>query len=149
MPKPPSMLSVSLADREVLKQIADSESVPPSVANHARILLLKTRGMSNEEIGSQLNVSANTVKLWVKRYREREPGCDLLKLLSIGEGRGRKKDFSDEDIAWLKAMNEGRDETGEATTEFTRRIQEEADGAGHSRMSKVSRTSVRRILGEK
>lgn len=146
MPKPPSVLSISQADRRQLEQIAESKSAPPSLARRARILLLKSRGMSNGEIASELDVNINTVSLWVSRYRNRDADCDLIKLLSVAEGRGRKREIDDEAIAWLKSMNEQREADGEDSVSFTRRINAEAEKAGHSRMSTVSRTTVNRIL---
>ena len=57
-------------DAEVLHGWLRTESLPQSIGQRARILLLLASGLSPREVGEQLQVSAPVVFKWRKRYQE-------------------------------------------------------------------------------
>jgi len=80
-----SRLILTDEDRAGLERIAGSPSLPFRAVRQARGLLLAGEGVSNEEIGRQVGVSANTVRAWRKALPARGVG----QVGVVAPGRGR------------------------------------------------------------
>lgn len=94
--RPLRELTLSPAEREELVAITRSRSLPQSLVNRARIILLAADGWSNVAIGAKLGCSLPTVGLWRQRYlTQRMPGL-------YDEPRpGGPRSIRDEEIAAL------------------------------------------------
>jgi len=68
MGRPLAPLTLSKSEREELRSITRSRSMPQSLATRARIVLLSADGESNTDIAEQLGLSKPTVGIWRKRY---------------------------------------------------------------------------------
>lgn len=68
MGRPLAPLTLSESEREELRSITRSRSMPQSLATRARIVLLAADGESNTDIAEQLGLSKPTVGIWRKRY---------------------------------------------------------------------------------
>jgi len=68
MGRPLAPLTLSESEREELRAITRSRSMPQSLATRARIVLLSADGESNTDIAERLGLSKPTVGIWRKRY---------------------------------------------------------------------------------
>ena len=69
MGRPLTPLTLSESERDELRSITRSRSMPQSLATRARIVLLSADGESNTDIAERLGLSKPTVGIWRKRYR--------------------------------------------------------------------------------
>ena len=83
MGRPNTALGISEADREQLRAMVRSHSMPHSLVRRAQIVLLSGEGKSNREVARRCGVSAPAVSHWRRRYQERGlAGCTM----SLGRG---------------------------------------------------------------
>ena len=68
MGRPLAPLTLSESERDELRSITRSRSMPQSLATRARIVLLSAEGESNTDIAERLELSKPTVGIWRKRY---------------------------------------------------------------------------------
>jgi putative transposase len=68
MGRPLAPLTLSESERDELRSIRRSRSMPQSLATRARIVLLSAEGESNTDIAERLGLSKPTVGIWRKRY---------------------------------------------------------------------------------
>ncbi len=68
MGRPLTPLTLSESERDELRSITRSRSMPQSLATRARIVLLAADGESNSDIAERLRLSQRTVGIWRKRY---------------------------------------------------------------------------------
>jgi len=68
MGRPLAPLTLSESERDELRSITRSRSMPQSLATRARIVLLSANGESNTGIAERLGLSKPTVGIWRKRY---------------------------------------------------------------------------------
>ena len=68
MGRPLAPLTLSESERDELRSITRSRSMPQSLATRARIVLLSADGDSNTDIAERLGLSKPTVGIWRKRY---------------------------------------------------------------------------------
>ena len=69
MGRPLTPLTLSESERDELRSITRSRSMPQSLATRARMVLLSADGESNTDIAERLGLSKPTVGIWRKRYR--------------------------------------------------------------------------------
>ncbi len=67
-PKPVSM-ELSEEERQALEALVRRKSTGQQVALRARMILAAAEGLNNAQIGRQLGVEADTVRLWRGRWR--------------------------------------------------------------------------------
>ena len=67
-PKPPP-IDLSDADREALETLVRRRRTGQQLALRARMILAAAAGLNNSQIGRQLGVEADTVRLWRGRWR--------------------------------------------------------------------------------
>lgn len=97
MSKSATPISLSEDDKLYLRSIIQKGTVEARVHRRARILLLKSEGMSDEAIADKLDISRSTVNLCLKKYA----GSGIRAALEDSKGRGRKIEISDDAKAWV------------------------------------------------
>jgi len=70
MARPAAPFLLSPSDADILQGWLRMGSLPQSIGQRARILLLLANGLTPKEISEQLQVSASVVFKWRKRYQE-------------------------------------------------------------------------------
>lgn len=135
-----------------LEKLSRSGMTPVVISQRAKILLLKSEGLSSNAIAEKLGVNRHTVELWVKKYRNRTSEQNLNNLLNVDAGRGRKEEISGEAKTWLisVACTQPKDlgyaaETW-TTSALTKHINKTAEEAGFERLSTISESGVYKIL---
>jgi putative transposase len=93
-PKPPILLSKE--EKEQLKSLAASRSLPYGLVNRARIVLNSAEGTPNYVIGKKLGLNIHTITKWRKRYLQ-----EGISGLHNELRPGRPRSISDERIAGM------------------------------------------------
>ena len=139
-------------DKIELEKLVKSGMTPVSVSQRANILLKKADNMSSIAIADELGINRHTVELWVQKYRNRTDDQDLMTLLNVSEGRGRKEEITGEAKTWLisiacmKPQDLGYSAVTWTTSTLTKHINRAARDAGFERLSTITESSVSRIL---
>lgn len=71
MGKPAVAIDLTAAERQELESLAGRRCTAQGLARRARIALLAAEGLENNEICAELDVDANTVGKWRRRFAER------------------------------------------------------------------------------
>ena len=139
-------------DKTKLEKLVKSGMTPMIICQRANILLKKAENMSCVAIADELGINRHTVELWVQKYRNRTKEQDLMELLSVSEGRGRKEEITGEAKTWLisiacmKPKDLGYAAETWTTSALTKHINKAAKDAGYERLSTITEASVYRIL---
>ena len=150
MSKSATPILLSEDDKLYLRSIIQKGTVEARVHRRARILLLKSEGMSDQAIADKLDISRSTVNLCLKKYAD----SGIKVALEDSKGRGRKVEISDDAKAWViniacqKPSAFGLPAELWYPLSLTRYINSVADQEGYSRMATVSEFSIRKILRE-
>ena len=139
-------------DKNELEKLVKSSMTPVCISQRANILLKKSDNMSSIAIADELGINRHTVELWVQKYRKRTKDQDLMTLLNVSEGRGRKEEITGEAKTWLisiacmKPKDLGYAAETWTTSALTKHINKVAKDAGYERLSTITEASVFRIL---
>ena len=139
-------------DKIKLEKLVKSSMTPVCISQRANILLKKADNMSSIVIANELGVSRHTVELWVRKYRNRSIDQDLMTLLNVSKGRGRKEEITGEAKTWLisiacmKPKDLGYAAETWTMSALTKHINKVAKDAGYERLSTITESSVLRIL---
>jgi len=94
MGKPAISIELTVDERRELESLAGRRRTAQGLARRARIVLLAAEGLANLDICSELDVDANTVSKWRRRFAARR--VDGL----LDEPRpGRPREIGDAEIA--------------------------------------------------
>lgn len=150
MPKSVVPIFLSDDDKSYLKSILQKGTVEARVYKRARILMLKSEGMSDEVIADKLDITRPTVNLCLKKYME----SGVHTALEDSKGRGRKIEISKDAKEWVVHIASRKPSAFGLPAELwyplslTRYINSIAEQEGYSRMATVSEFSIRKILRE-
>lgn len=142
------LLELNPGDKEKLESIAKSSILSTRTTNRAKAILLKSKGLTYDEIADKLDISSGTVALCINKYKE----GGLEDALNDRKGRGAKPKYSDEEktyvinLACAKPRLLGRPADRWTYTELTKYIHKSAAEMGYPRLANISRSMVRTIL---
>ena len=145
-------MSIHLAEEEKqhLQSIIQKGTVEARVYRRAKVLLLKSEGMSNEHIADKLDITVPTVRLCLQKYND----SGIQSALDDYSGRGRKAEIFDDSKLWViniacqKPTSFGLSAELWYPTSLTKYVNSIAEKEGHPRMATISVGSVRKILRE-
>ncbi len=143
-------LTISLTEEEYqyLKILAGTKTDQAQVADRARILLLKSEGMTFQDIAEIMDLSTRTVQARVSRFRKNGLNSALFDNLRPG----RPLEISLEAKDWLLSAAQQKPSVLGCHLEkwtlkgFYDYVQSHADKAGFPRLSVVTKVYVRKIL---
>ena len=150
MPKSAAAINLTEEENQYLNSIVHKGTVEARVYRRAKILLLKSQGMSNEYIADKLDTTVPTVRLCLSKFIE----SGIQSALEDYSGRGRKAEIFDDSKAWVvniacqKPTAFGLSAELWYPTSLTRYINTVAEAEGHPRMATASASSIRKILRE-
>ncbi|MHB1209818.1 MAG: helix-turn-helix domain-containing protein, partial [Acidimicrobiales bacterium] len=78
-------LRVTDEQREVLRRLSRSSSLPHRTVLQAKALLLSADGEAIYEVARQLQVAPNSVRQWRRRFEDE--GVDAIGVIAPGRGR--------------------------------------------------------------
>lgn len=150
MPKNAASIHLSETELSFLQSVIKKGTVEARIYRRAKILLLKSEGLSNEVIAEKLDVTVPTVRLCIDKFRK----YGVSAALTDSAGRGRKVEIFDDYKAWVvniacqKPAVFGLSAELWYPTSLTKYVNSVAEEEGYPRMAKASVSSIRKILRE-
>ena len=148
MSKCPYTINLSNTDREYLQKISRCRTNPAYMADRSRILLKKEKGQTDKEIAEGLDISINTVRLCIQKYRE----GGVKAALSDAQRSGHPVEITADAVAWMFGIACRRPaELGYAQELWTlktlhQHIQDHAAEAGFPRLESITKARVGQLL---
>ena len=141
-------LVLSTEDHNRLESIVRTRTLQAQVVSRARILLLKESGDSVDAIADKVDLNRNSVLLCLKKFRE----GGVENAIYDAPGRGRNAEITDDEKAWIinvacqKPTDFGYSAETWTYAKLTAHINKTAESAGYTRLSTITKTSVKNIL---
>ena len=150
MPKNATPIQLTETEISYLQSIIQKGTVEARVYRRAKMLLLKSEGLSYEAIALKLDVTVPTVRLCLQKYGE----SGIQSALEDYSGRGRRAEILDDSKAWViniacqKPTAFGLSAELWYPTSLTKYVNSVAEEEGYPRMATASVFSIRKILRE-
>lgn len=141
-------LLLSTEERNQLEAITRTRTLQAQVVSRARILLLKADGDSVDTIAEKVDLNRNSVLLCLKKYNV----GGIENAIYDASGRGRNAEITDEEKSWIisiacqKPVELGYSAETWTYSRLTKHINSTAESAGYTRLSTITKTSVKNIL---
>ena len=141
-------LLLSTEERNQLEAITRTRTLQAQVVSRARILLLKADGESVDTIAEKVDLNRNSVLLCLKKYNV----GGIENAIYDAPGRGRNAEITDEEKSWIisiacqKPVELGYSAETWTYSRLTKHINSTAESAGYTRLSTITKTSVKNIL---
>ena len=141
-------LKLSAEEHAQLEAIVRTRTLQAQVVSRARILLLKESGDSVDAIADKVDLNRNSVLLCLKKYK----AGGIENAIYDAPGRGRNAEITDDEKTWIIniACQRPGDFGYSAETwtyaKLTEHINKVAESAGYTRLSTLTKTSVKNIL---
>lgn len=141
-------LKLSEEDRLRLESIIRARTNQAQVVTRARILLLKAAGETVDSIAEKVDLNRNSVLLCLKKYKS----GGVENAIYDAPGRGRNAEITDDEKAWIISVACQRPfELGYSAetwtyAKLTEHINKNAEKAGFTRLSTLTKTSIKNIL---
>ena len=126
----PKKLTILEDDHEELVAWSKSRSLPESIVNRAKILLMAADGLSNREIAAAVGYANSTVRKWKVRYQE-----EGIEGLHDEYRKGHPRKYEDEEIACL--LKKTLESKPEGSTHWSCRSMAEETGISAATVSRV------------
>lgn len=143
-------LALSHDERTQLESIIRTRTLQAQIVSRAKILLLKADGESVDFIADKVDLNRNSVLLCLKKYKD----GGIENAIYDAPGRGRNAEITDEEKSWIisiacqKPADLGYASETWTYTKLTRHINETAESAGYTRLSTITKTSIKNILDD-
>lgn len=141
-------LQLTDKDRNRLESIVRARTLQAQVVTRARILLLKADGESTDSIARKVDLNRNSVLLCLRKFAS----GGIENAIYDAPGRGRNPQITDDEKSWIIniACQRPADFGYAAETwtyaKLTEHINKTAEKAGYTRLSTLTKTSVKNIL---
>ena len=141
-------LALSIEEHDRLESIVRTRTLQAQIVSRARILLLKESGDSVDTIAGKVDLNRNSVLLCLKKYKE----GGVENAIYDAPGRGRNAEITDDEKAWIinvacqKPADFGYSSETWTYAKLTAHINNTAESAGYTRLSTLTKTSVKNIL---
>ena len=141
-------ITLSFEDRSRLETITKTRTLQAQTVTRARILLLKADGESIDAIAEKVGLNRNSVLLCLKKYNQ----GGIENAIYDAPGRGRNAEITDDEKTWI--INIACQSPGEfgysaetwTYAKLTEHINKTAESAGFTRLSTLTKTSIKNIL---
>ena len=141
-------IELDAEQREYLESLTRTRTIQAQVVDRAKALLCKADGMSNGAIADKLDVNINSVKLWLKKFKE--GGID--RALFDDQRSGRPVEITDDAVAWIidiacqRPADLGYSQELWTTANLHKHIQAHAEEAGYPRLKTIAKSMLQKIL---
>jgi len=143
-----SILEISESDRSYFESLVRSRTMQAQIVQRARIILLKAEGHSIDVIADKIGINRKSVMLCIDKYKT--SGAE--NALYDAPGRGRNPEITDDEKAWIiniacqRPYDLGLPAELWTYTRLETYINKHAEAAGYTRLSTISRSSIKNIL---
>ena len=141
-------LELSSKEHKWLETIVRTRTLQAQVVTRARILLLKEAGDSVDVIAEKVDLNRNSVLLCLKKYK----AGGVENAIYDAPGRGRNAQITDDEKTWIinvacqKPTEYGYAAETWTYAKLTEHINKTAENAGYTRLSTITKTSIKNIL---
>lgn len=148
MPGNSATLILNDGDYEYLRSLIKQRTIQAQVVIRAHILLDKANGITVRDIARIYDLSTNTVRLCIDKYKE--GGTD--RALFDDQRKGRPVEITDDAIAWMidiacqRPADLGYSQELWTLKNLHQHIQNNAEAAGYPRLKTMTRPMLQRIL---
>ena len=135
-------------DKSYFESLIRLRTTQAQIVQRARIILLRTEGISIDAIADKIGINRKSVMLCIEKYKA--GGAE--NALYDTPGRGRNPEITDEEKTWIiniacqRPYDLGCPQETWTYTSLTSYINKNAETAGYIRLSTISRTNIRNIL---
>jgi transposase len=142
------LLVITDDDRAYLESVIRRRTVQAQTANRAKIILFKANGETVDSIANKLDINRKSVMLCLKKYTE----GGVENALSDAPGRGRNPEITDDEKTWMidiacrKPTEFGYAAETWTYAKLTQHINSTSESAGYTRLSTLTKTSIKNIL---
>lgn len=148
MPRNSATLILNDGDYEYLRSLIKQRTIQAQVVIRAHILLDKASGITVRDIARIYDLSTNTVRLCINKYKE--GGTD--RALFDDQRKGRPVEITDDAIAWMidiacqRPADLGYSQELWTLKNLHQHIQNNAEEAGYPRLKTMTRPMLQKIL---
>lgn len=148
MPRNSSTLMLNDGDYEYLRSLIKQRTIQAQVVIRAHILLDKSNGIPIRDIAKIYDLSTNTVRLCIDKYKE--GGTD--RALFDDQRKGRPVEITDDAVAWMidtacqRPADLGYSQELWTLKNLHQHIQNNAEAAGYPRLKTITRPMLQKIL---
>lgn len=145
-----SSIELTTADREYLETQIRARTIQAQTVNRARIILLRSEGISIDEIADKVGINRKSVMLCLNKFKN----GGIENALFDAPGRGRNAEITDEEKAWIiniacqRPADFGYSAETWTYAKLTSHINKTAEVAGFVRLSTIHKSTVNAILEE-
>jgi len=148
MPRNSATLILNDGDYEYLRSLIKQRTIQAQVVIRAHILLDKANGITVRDIARIYDLSTNTVRLCIDKYKEGGTG----RALFDDQRKGRPVEITDDAIAWMidiacqRPADLGYSQELWTLKNLHQHIQNNAEAAGYPRLKTMTRPMLQKIL---
>ena len=137
----PDQIDLTAEEKSYLQALIDAKKVSPRVSDRAKILLLRSEGVSPSEIRRKLHMLSKPVRLCLDKFKE----GGLMRALQDDQRSGHPKEISEEAMQWIVQTAKKSPRTLGYEQEY---VQQHAKEAGFPRLERITSPTVSRIVNQ-
>ena len=133
-----------------MQALIDAKKVSPRVSDRAKILLLRSEGVSPSEIRRKLHMLSKPVRLCLDKFKE----GGLMRALQDDQRSGHPKEISEEAMQWIVQTAKksprtlGYEQDLWSIALLHQYVQQHAKEAGFPRLERITSPTVSRIVNQ-
>ena len=146
----PDQIDLTAEEKSYLQALIDSKKVSPRVSDRAKILLLRSGGVSPSEIHRRLHIQSKSVQLCLDKFRS----DGLMRALQDDQRSGHPKEISEEAIQWIiqtakkSPQTLGYEQDLWSIALLHQYVQQHAKEVGFPRLERITSPTVSRIVNQ-
>ena len=146
----PDKIELTIEEKSYLQALIDAKKVSPRVSDRAKILLLRSEGVSPSEIRRKLHMLSKPVRLCLDKFKE----GGLMRALQDDQRSGHPKEISEEAMQWIVQTAKksprtlGYEQDLWSIALLHQYVQQHAKEAGFPRLERITSPTVSRIVNQ-
>lgn len=146
----PDQIDLTAEEKSYLQALIDAKKVSPRVSDRAKILLLRSEGVSTSEIRRKLHMLSKPVRLCLDKFKE----GGLMRALQDDQRSGHPKEISEEAMQWIVQTAKisprtlGHEQNLWSIALLHQYVQQHAKEAGFPRLERITSPTVSRIVNQ-
>ena len=146
----PDQIDLTAEEKSYLQALIDTKKVSPRVSDRAKILLLRSEGVSPSEIRRKLHMLSKPVRLCLDKFKE----GGLMRALQDDQRSGHPKEISEEAMQWIVQTAKisprtlGHEQNLWSIALLHQYVQQHAKEAGFPRLERITSPTVSRIVNQ-
>lgn len=146
----PDQIDLTAEEKSYLQALIDAKKISPRVSDRAKILLLRSEGVSPSEIRRKLHMLSKPVRLCLDKFKE----GGLMRALQDDQRSGHPKEISEEAMQWIVQTAKisprtlGHEQNLWSIALLHQYVQQHAKEAGFPRLERITSPTVSRIVNQ-